>query len=141
MVGGGQRAAHMGEPEAVFSVLVVRVLDGWGCGPGPFLPVALYQTRDACWVVGWHLLPGGGGREPEAPRLANRAAARAVVVPHPCSFLGGTGSGTSREQADWALDWSIAAIRKLRAMYSRGRRRRPAVGMTARLCARSDWAS
>ena len=128
----------------------------------PFLlPYDLYPACVAWWVVGWPLppWPGGGGRG--APFLADWAAAHpgpapggphphslptlplpplSVAAPSLSSSLGGMGSGTSRGQAERALDRSFAAIRILHAMYSRRRCRRPMVGPTARPCARSDWA-
>ena len=58
-----------------------------------------------------------------------------------CLVLGGMGIGTCCGQAERALDWSNAAIRIRHAKYSRGRRRQPAAGLTARPCVRSDWAS
>ena len=94
------------------------------------------------------LTPGPGARPPRRDVRARRDHSRGihppplrVAAPPMCSFHGGMGSGTSREQAERALDWSIAAIRKLHTMYLRGCRRRPAAGMTARPCAHSDWAS
>ena len=62
-------------------------------------------------------------------------------APPLCLFPGGMGSGTTREQAEWAQDSSFAAIQKLHATYLRGGHRRPTAGMTTRPCARSDWAS
>ena len=136
---------------------------GWPC-PWARRRAASGQARyGARQYRGGGVPVGGGGVSVlVAPRPTDLATARAVVVPlpdpclypnplpvHPppplrvastsrCSFLGGMGCGTCRGQAERALDRSFAAIRKLHAMYSRGRRRWPAAGLTARPSARSD---
>ena len=48
--------------------------------PSPFPLTAPYPSCVVCLAVGRHVLLWGGG-EPEAPGLADRATARAVVVP------------------------------------------------------------
>ena len=142
-------------PCALWLGLWARSLPPCGTVPGQSL---LLGCRVAFAALGG----GGSGAGGSSPRRRGRrpccgGPAPGLLYPNPlpihplpplrvattslCSFLGGMGRGTSREQAERALDWSIAAIRKLHAMYSRGRRRPSAAGMTARPCARSDWAS
>ena len=78
--------------QIIGSVLAVRVLNGRVEGQGPYLRAALYQATVACWAVGWQTCSPWGGGGAEDPRLADRAAARAIVVP-----LRASSTGTSRD--------------------------------------------
>ena len=108
--------------------------------------------------------PWGGGGDPEAARLADRAVARAVVVPHlvfsicttaPFAPLAaragrrappslGPGRHGQRHKSRASRAGTGPVIRcelYLLVAFTRGCSRLPAAEMTAHLGARSDWAS